>query len=392
MMIRRLSSQAPLIRTALYDLHVELGGKMVPFAGYELPVQYEGLGVKKEHLHCRAKNCASLFDVSHMGQIKWFGEDRAKFLESVLVGDVAGLHENEGRLSLVVDESGGIVDDTVLTNAGNHIFMVVNGACKYKDMAHFNKYIEDFQGDVYMEYAGDWGQALLALQGDGAKMAIAPLVDFDLAQMPFMNGVYTKLGGLDVRLTRCGYTGEDGFEISIRKFDAIALAKMLLGSTAADVQPCGLGARDSLRLEAGLCLYGNDITEDVNPAEAALIWTLGPVGSRRRLEQDFLGAKNFLTPDGKAKSFDKKRVGFFGHDKPARAGAAIYHGDERVGVVTSGTVSPCLGAPIAMGYVDRKKYAKIGCDLLEIDVRGKRVPTTVAKMPFVPTNYWRVPK
>lgn len=391
---RQFSSSAPLIRTALYDLHMELGGKMVPFAGYELPVQYAGLGVKTEHLHCRSKGCASLFDVSHMGQIKWFGKDRASFIEKGVVGDVAGLAEKEARLTLVVNENGGIVDDAVLANAGDHVYMVVNGACKQKDMAHFESLMKGYDGDVEMNYMGDTEQSLVALQGDGAKDVVSALLpsDFDLPKMAFMTGAYTTLGGYDVRLTRCGYTGEDGFEISMKAEDAIPLSKLLLGSTAASVQPCGLGARDSLRLEAGLCLYGHDLDEDVNPVEGALLWTLGPPGSRRRTEQSFVGATNFLTPEGKAKKMTKKRVGFKGHDKPAREGSLIFdtEGEKQIGVITSGTVAPCLSAPIAMGYVETK-YAKEGTEVM-IDVRGKKVKTTLTKMPFVESKYWRVPE
>ena len=240
-------SAAP-IKTALYELHLELGGKMVDFAGYELPVLYKGLGNMKEHLHCRSKGCASLFDVSHMGQIKWFGKDRALFLEKVVVGDVAGLKEGEGKLTLIVNEEGTIVDDAVLANAGDHIYQVVNGACKYKDMDHFKKYMGDF--DVQMDYMGDTEQALMALQGDGAKEALLPLLpdSFKMDKMAFMSGVYTNVAGKEARVTRCGYTGEDGFEISVKAEDAIPIAKMLLDSKSASVQPCGLGARDSLRV------------------------------------------------------------------------------------------------------------------------------------------------
>mmetsp|Transcript_17639 Transcript_17639/g.55189 ORF Transcript_17639/g.55189 Transcript_17639/m.55189 type:complete len:402 (+) Transcript_17639:64-1269(+) len=393
--VRAFSSSEPLIRTALYDWHKELGGKMVPFAGYELPVQYEGLGVKTEHLHCRSKGCASLFDVSHMGQIKWYGADRAAFIEKAVVGDVAGLAEGEARLTLIMKETGGIVDDAVLANAGDHVYMVVNGACKQKDMAHFSALLEaNPTMDARMEYAGDTEQSLVALQGDGAKDVVAALLPagVDLAKMAFMTGTYTTLGGYEVRLTRCGYTGEDGFEISMKSDDAVPLASLLLSSTAATVKPCGLGARDSLRLEAGLCLYGHDLDEDVNPVEGTLVWTLGPPGSRRRKEQGFLGADAFLTPEGKPKKMAKKRVGLAGHDKPAREGAALYDaaGATKIGYVTSGTVSPCLAAPLAMGYVDTA-LAKEGTEVT-IEVRGKKVASKVTKMPFVESKYWRVPE
>ncbi|KAJ8609880.1 hypothetical protein CTAYLR_007508 [Chrysophaeum taylorii] len=392
---RRFASGEPLIRTALYELHKDLKGKMVPFAGYELPVLYDGLGLKAEHVHCRTPGFASLFDVSHMGQIKWYGADRAAFIEKAVVGDVAGLGEGEAKLTLVVKDTGGIVDDAVLANAGDHVYMVVNGACKAKDMDHFKALMaENPSMDVTMEYMGDTEQALVALQGDGAKNVLDALLPagFDLEKMAFMTGVYTTLAGYDVRVTRCGYTGEDGFEISMKESDALAISKLLLESTAAKVLPCGLGARDSLRLEAGLCLYGNDLNEDINPVEAALVWTLGPPGSRRRLEQSFIGASNFLTPEGKAKKMTKKRVGFLGHDKPARENSKIFDaaGEKEIGVITSGSFSPCLGVPIAMGYVD-VAHAKNDTEVV-IEVRGKKVASKVAKMPFVPSKYWRVPE
>lgn len=186
--------EAPLVKTSFYDLHMSLGGKMVPFAGYSLPVQYDGLGVLKEHLHTRAENSASLFDVSHMGQIKWYGKDAVKFIEKMVVGDIASLKEGEAKLSLIMNEHGGIVDDTVIANAGDHIYMVVNGACKYKDMDHFNKYLQGSGLDVQMEYQGE--QQLLALQGKGAHQVLAKLApSLNLAKMDFMSGVYTTVAG-----------------------------------------------------------------------------------------------------------------------------------------------------------------------------------------------------
>jgi aminomethyltransferase len=260
---------------------------MVPFAGYELPVQYDGLGVMKEHLHCRAANSASVFDVSHMGQIKWHGKDAVKFIEKMVVGDIACLKPGEGKLSLIMNEAGGIVDDTVITNAGDFIYMVVNGACKEKDMIHFNKYMEDAKLDVQMEYMGD--QQLLALQGKGAAAVMArfcPSINF--TSMNFMTGADMTVAGIpNCRVTRCGYTGEDGFEISVDPSRAVELATKLFAEP--EVKPAGLGCRDSLRLEAGLCLYGNDLDETITPVEGGLTWTIGGPKSRRRTEQGFLG-------------------------------------------------------------------------------------------------------
>jgi aminomethyltransferase len=222
---RFASSDEKLVKTSFYDLHLKLGGKMVPFAGYELPVQYEGLGVLKEHQHTRAPGCASLFDVSHMGQIRWHGKDAAKFLEKLVVGDIAGLKEGEARLSLIMNENGGIVDDTVITNAGKYIYMVVNGACKYKDMDHFKKYLDGSGMDVKMEYLGE--QQLVALQGKGAKSVAARLIpSIDFSKMNFMTGTDATVAGIPgCRVTRCGYTGEDGFEISVDPKNAVKLAE-----------------------------------------------------------------------------------------------------------------------------------------------------------------------
>lgn len=377
--------------TALHNLHISLKGKMVPFAGYSLPVLYETPdgGVVNEHMHTRAAGSASVFDVSHMGQIQWFGKDRVKFLESVLVGDVQSLKDGEGRLSLITTEQGTIIDDTVLGNAGDHIFMVVNGACKHGDMAHFNEQMDAFKGDVSMEYRDDL--SLLAIQGPGAMAAVQKLLpsSIDLQRVGFMVGFNTDLGGIEgCRVTRCGYTGEDGFELSVPNNKAIELAEMLFNDST--VKPAGLGARDSLRLEAGLCLYGHDIDTTTTPVEAGLTWTIGGPKSRRRIEQGFLGASHFLKPDGKLIKPARKRVGFMGMKAPAREGAEIFDDkDNKIGVVTSGTFSPCLKKPIAMGYVS-SDFAKDGTEV-SIKVRNKMQPAVVTKMPFVPSNYYRVP-
>lgn len=361
---------------------------MVPFAGYELPVQYEGKGVLKEHLHCRAKGCASLFDVSHMGQIKWTGKDAIAFLEKVCVGDFQVLKPGEAKLSLIINSSGGILDDTVVTMDKDFVYMVVNGACKVKDMAYFKQYIADHNLDVHMDYEHD--QQLFALQGDGAKTALGKLApELDLKKMPFMFGVggVTVAGIKDCRVTRCGYTGEDGFEIAVDPKNAVALAEALLKDPIVDT--CGLGARDSLRLEAGLCLYGNDLDESINPAQGALMWTIGGPKSRRRTEQGFEGASTFLTPEGKIKPVDKKRVGIAGMSAPARGHTEIYSADgsEKIGEITSGGFGPTYGKPLAMGYV-ATSFAKEGTDIT-VALRGKKLPAKITKMPFVQTNYFK---
>jgi len=326
---RGFGSEEAAIPTALYDLHTSLKGKMVPFAGYSLPVLYETPegGVVNEHLQTRAS--AGLFDVSHMGQLVWTGKDRVAFLESVLVGDIAVLKEGEGKLSLLTNKDGGIIDDTVLANAGGEsVYMVVNGACKHGDMAHFKEQMADFKGEVHMEYKEDL--SLVAVQGPSAMAAVQKLVpSIDLVKVGFMEGFYTTLGGIEgCRLTRCGYTGEDGFELSVPNDKAVALAEALLSDPL--VKPAGLGARDSLRLEAGLCLYGNDLDMTTSPVEGGLTWTIGGPKTRRRKEQGFLGCDKFLAADGKLKKVTRKRVGFMGMKAPAREGAEIFVGDTKV--------------------------------------------------------------
>lgn len=367
---------------------------MVPFAGYELPVLYKGEngGVMKEHLWCRSEGKASMFDVSHMGQIRWHGKDRAEFLEKVVVGDIKGLTPGTGLLSLVTNANGGIIDDTVITNAGDFIYMVVNGATKFGDMDHFKEQMELFDGDVTMEYLEDTKQ-LLAIQGPGAAEAVKKILPdgFDLTNMAFMTGTDTTLMGIDgCRITRCGYTGEDGFEIAMPAESTEAIASKLLEDPI--VNPTGLGARDSLRLEAGLCLYGNDLDATTTPTMGALGWTMGGPKSRRRLEGGFVGAEHILTPEGKFKKTDKKRVGLFGMKAPARGHTEIYDasGENLIGEVTSGTFSPCLKAPVAMGYVATGSH-KVGTEVM-LKIRNKMQKATVAKMPFVESRYYRVPE
>lgn len=372
-------------RTALYDLHVELGGKMVPFAGYELPVQYSA-GIMKEHHHTRTAGCASLFDVSHMGQLRWYGKDAASFLHRVVVGDISSLGVGEATLSLLTTSEGGIVDDTVITRYEGFISMVVNGATTEKDLAHLDQMLREHgQGmDVSMEFLGP-SQQLLAVQGDGAAQAVAQVAPgVDVAALSFMRGVQTTVGGVDGIVTRCGYTGEDGFEISVPFDAAEALARQLLAMP--EIEPAGLGARDSLRLEAGLCLYGNDIDETTTPIEAALAWT---IPKSRRQDALFPGADKILT-QLKEKSWTRRRVGIVTEKAPARAGAVVLDlQGNKIGDVTSGTMSPTLKQPVAMGYVD-KGFHKTGTSV-QVQIRNKTYPATIEKMPFVPAKYYKAP-
>jgi len=311
----------------------------------------------------------------------------------VVVGNIAGLKDGCGCLSLITNELGGIMDDTVITNAGEYIHMVVNGATKFGDMKHFREQMEDFYGDVTMEYLEDSMQ-LLALQGPGAAEAAKKILPsgFDLTNMAFMTGADTILEGIDgCRITRCGYTGEDGFEISVPAEYAVSIASKLVSDPS--VNPTGLGARDSLRLEAGLCLYGHDLNETTNPVMAALAWTMGGPKGRRRKEGGFVGVEHILQPeDGKLQKVAKKRVGIKGMKAPARGGAKIYDaaGEKQIGEVTSGMFSPCLKAPIAMGYVETT-MSKAGTDI-SLKIRGKMHQGQITKMPFVESNYYRVPE
>jgi len=303
----------------------------------------------------------------------------------MVVSDIAGLQPGSACLSLITNEQGNILDDTVLTQYHDYTYMVVNGATKHADMAHFAKYMDKY--DVEMEYLED-GMQLLALQGPQAMEVLAPLVSLDLEKMPFMSGTEATIAGIDdCRVTRCGYTGEDGFELAVPFERTVELADCLMDNDA--VQPAGLGARDSLRLEAGLCLYGNDLDDTINPVQAALSWTMGGPKSRRRLEGGgFLGCEHVLTPEGKLKKQTTKRIGISGMKAPARQGTPIFVGDVQVGHVTSGTFAPSLKKPIAMGYV-QTEFAKVDTPL-ELEIRGKRQAAVVTKMPFVEANYFKL--
>jgi aminomethyltransferase len=388
--LRFLSGEANpnVLKTSLHDWHVEQGGKMIDFAGYLLPVLYEGAGVMKEHLHTRTDNACSLFDVSHMGQIKWSGSDAVAFLEKVTVGDIKSLGSGDSKLSLIMNAVGGIVDDTVITNAGDYLYMVVNGACKHKDIDHFKRYMSDCN-DLHMEHMQE--QQLLALQGKAAQRILERLTPgLDLSRMPFMTSTEGVLAGIPVRITRCGYTGEDGFELSVSAAQAVELASILVSHP--EVKPAGLGARDSLRMEAGLCLYGDDLDDATNPVEAGLVWTMGGPKGRRRTEQGFLGASIFLEPTGKLKKMSRKRVGIAGMKAPARGSTEIFSGDgkTKIGEVTSGGFGPSFKAPVAIGYISTN-YNGDDKPAVKMNIRGKMTDAEIVKMPFVPTSYYKLP-
>lgn len=354
---------------------------MVEFGGWAMPVTYGGKegGIIQTHLHTREK--AGLFDVSHMVPVRFHGKDRAEFLEKVLVADVKELPENMGSLSLIPNEQGGLIDDCILTNAGDHHYLVINAGHEDKDLVHIQKYMAEFKGDVSMEVVE--GGGLLALQGPQAVTVMSRLCpDVDFSKVKFMSGHKMKVAGYECFVTRSGYTGEDGFEMGVKKEDTVALASLLLEQP--EVKPVGLGARDSLRLEAGLCLYGNDLDDTTTPSEGVLVWTLG---QRRKKEGGFVGADIILKQIAD-KSATRKRVGFVSKGPSAREGSEVFTKDgQKVGHVTSGVVSPCLKHPIGMAYVGNK-FAKAGTEL-EVEVRGKKLPLTVTKMPFTTPNYFR---
>ncbi|ATE59596.1 glycine cleavage system aminomethyltransferase GcvT [Thauera sinica] len=371
------SSGQPLLHTPLHALHLELGARMVPFAGYDMPVQYPA-GIIKEHTHTRTR--AGLFDVSHMGQIRLGGPDAAAALESLVPVDVVGLPAGTQRYALFTNAAGGILDDLMVANLGDSLFLVVNAACKAQDIAHLRTHLAGRCGIEVLE-----DRALLALQGPAAGAVLARLAP-ETAKMVFMTIARVQLHGADCIVSRSGYTGEDGFEISVPADQAEALARLLLSQP--EVQPVGLGARDSLRLEAGLCLYGHDLDPATTPVEGSLLWALSrerrPGGARAG---GYPGAD--LIQRQIAEGVARRRVGLLPRERvPVREGADVVDADGRVvGTVTSGGFGPTLGAPVAMGYVETA-LATPGTRLGAI-VRGKTVPVDVAKMPFVPQRYYR---
>ncbi|MBR9861831.1 MAG: glycine cleavage system aminomethyltransferase GcvT [Rhodobacteraceae bacterium] len=373
-----------LKQTPLYDLHLELDAKMVPFAGYEMPVQFP-LGVMKEHNHTR--NAAGLFDVSHMGQViirpkSGNIEDAALALESLIPMDVLGLKEGRQRYGMLTNDQGGIRDDLMFANRGDHLYVVVNGACKDDDFAHMQAHISD-SCDLYMHD----DRALLALQGPKAETALARLIP-EVADMAFMDVKTLPYKGVDLWISRSGYTGEDGYEISVPADQATGLAQDLLAME--EVEMIGLGARDSLRLEGGLCLYGNDIDTQTTPIEAALTWAIQKArrsGGDR--EGGFPGAEVILSQ--MAEGVSRKRVGIAPEGRaPMRGGTPLFADSDsgtQIGTITSGGFGPTVGRPVAMGYVATDLSGKD--TPLFAELRGKRLPVRIAALPFTPANFKR---
>ncbi|WP_043525895.1 glycine cleavage system aminomethyltransferase GcvT [Litchfieldella xinjiangensis] len=366
-----------LNKTPLYALHVELGGKMVPFAGYEMPVQFP-LGVKKEHEHTRS--ACGLFDVSHMGQLLIKGPDPAAALETLVSADIVGLEVGMQRYALFTGDEGGILDDLMVVRGEGHLYLVVNAACRDQDLAHLRVGL----GQDYHVETLDRG--LLALQGPRAADVMKRVCP-EACDMVFMQHGRFTLAGFPVWISRSGYTGEDGFEISVEKDDTDGLARRLLDEP--EVEAIGLGARDSLRLEAGLCLYGHDIDTTTTPVEAGLIWA---VGKARRHGGERVGGfpgADLILHQIDARDHDRKRVGLVAEGRaPVREGTELFDEEgHRIGEVTSGSFGPTVGKPVAMGYVS-VAHAEAG-NRVFAEVRGKRLPMTVARMPFVTPGYYR---
>lgn len=372
-----MSTNESLARTPLYNLHVELGAKIVPFAGYEMPVQYPS-GIIKEHNHTRTQ--AGLFDVSHMGQVRLSGANAAAALETLVPVDIIDLPAGSQRYALFTNEQGGILDDLMVANSGDSLFVVVNAACKQQDIAHMRAHLSS---RCQVEELAD--RALLAIQGPAAAAVMTRLAP-ETGKMIFMAHGPVTLVGVPCLISRSGYTGEDGYEISVPAAKAEELARLLLAQP--EVAPIGLGARDSLRLEAGLCLYGHDIDTTTTPVEGSLLWALSKPRRRDGARPGgYPGAEVIF--EQIASGVARKRVGLLPKGKmPVREGAELVDENGRVvGKVTSGGFGPTLGGPVAMGYVETA-LSKIGTALNAL-VRGKPVPIEVAKTPFVPQRYYR---
>lgn len=363
----------PLLKTPLNSLHRELGGKMVPFAGYDMPVQFPD-GILREHNHTRT--AAGLFDVSHMGQAHLYGAGADVALEKLVPGNLTGLAAGRIRYTVFTNEQGGILDDLTVGRADGYLLIVVNAACKDADYAHMKKHVgAGFRLDILAD------RALLALQGPLAAKVMAKFAPAASA-MVFMSFASMKVAGFDCVVARSGYTGEDGYEISVHSRDAEKLARLLLAEP--EVKPIGLGARDSLRLEAGLCLYGHDLDTTTTPAEGDLGWT---IAKRRREEANFPGAKVIVKQ--LAEGPKRIRVGILPSGRaPAREGTEIIDTKgNKIGVITSGGFGPTVNGPVAMGYVARdfaKHETEVG-----LVVRGTTLPAKVAPMPFVPHHYFK---
>ncbi|QDZ20064.1 glycine cleavage system protein T [Chloropicon primus] len=376
---RRFAS-TDLLKTVLYDFHVGKGAKMVPFAGYAMPIQYQD-SIMDSTTYCREQG--SIFDVSHMLGITLTGKDAVPFIESLVVSDIGALEDGTGCLSILMNPQGGAIDDTVITKIdGERVYFVVNAGNREKDLKHINAHLSEWKAsgkDVSLTTHED--RALLAVQGPEAANTLQKLVDIDLSKMYFSHFTVSPIKGIESFITRTGYTGEDGFEISIPNDGALEIIEALLAS--GPLKLAGLGARDSLRLEAGLCLYGNDLDDTLSPIEAGLTWT---ISKSRREACNFVGGD--VIKQQLADGVGIRRVGLICKGAPARGGSKILNLEgEEIGHVTSGGFSPCLKKNIAMGYV-KKGNQKSGTEL-KVEVRKRVSDAVVTKMPFVPAKYHR---
>lgn len=359
-------------RTPLYDLHIEHGGKMVDFAGWEMPVQFP-MGIMGEHNHTRAK--AGLFDVSHMGQVILRGETAAEKLETLVPSAITSLKPGKARYTFFTNDDGGIMDDLIVANAGDHLFVVVNASMRHQDIPHMASNLDG------IEVTEIFDRALVAVQGPAAENVVGDLCPA-ARDLKFMETTVAEIMGAECRISRLGYTGEDGFEISIPEDKAVKICRAFLAHD--DCEPVGLGARDSLRLESGLCLYGNDINTSTSPVEASLTWAMQ---KRRREEGGFPGAGRIQRELAEGPA--KKLVGIKPKGRaPARAGVVVQDSDgTTIGAITSGGFGPTIGAPVAMGYVTTANAAT-GTQV-NLIIRGKAQPAEVTALPFVTQTYKR---
>jgi len=378
-----------LRRTPLHSAHVALGAKMASFGGWDMPIQYPD-GIMKSHLFCREN--AGLFDVSHMLGVVIRGADRVAFMESLCTSDLKGLPDGMGSLSVITNEDGGVIDDCIVTNAGDHLYMVINAGHEDKDLPHMEAHLKSFVakgGDASIETLPT--QGILALQGPKAAAVLQSMTTTDLSKMAFMSAAPMSIDGMECFVARSGYTGEDGFEIAVPAgngptHQAVTLWESFLARP--EVTPVGLGARDSLRLEAGLCLYGNDLDDTTSPVEGSLLWV---IAKRRRAEPgSFVGSERILS-ELENKSATRKRAGFVVKSgAPVREGTPITDSSgEQVGIVTSGGYSPCLKKGIGMCYVKTGLHTVKAAAELFAEVRGKKQSIMITKMPFVEQKYYR---
>lgn len=359
-----------LKQTPLYQMHLRLGAKMTAFAGYAMPVQYPK-GIIHEHLHCRSQT--GFFDISHMGQCRILGDGAAAELEKLTPGGIVDLGCGAQKYTVLTNDDGGVIDDIIVTRIEAGVAIIVNAGCKDKDFAYLDRQLSG-----KCEFVPCPDLALFALQGPGAA-AVMEKLSADAGRLTFLHGCETLIDGAACHVSRSGYSGEDGFEISLPGDDAERLAGLLLAEQ--NVEPIGLGARDTLRLEAGLCLYGHELSETITPVEAGLQWLL------KKGHREFPGAESILAQlrDGP----ERRRVGLSVHGKiPVREGCEVYHQNERVGYVTSGGFSPSLNRPIAMALLDRR-FAEIGTDLSAV-VRDTAIALTVCRLPFVSHRYLKL--